>query len=62
MRRDDERPYTIDDLVSHEKRQMGFVLLILVAAMVYFAGQRLVGPPDEAPRPDAAPVGSSSGR
>jgi hypothetical protein len=54
---DDERPYSLDDLVAHEKRQMRLVLLVLLCAMLYFAGKRLLG---EAPAPDAgvAPVAS----
>lgn len=72
MPRDDERPYGIDDLVAHEKGQMRFVLLIMVLAMIYFAGQRVIGPdtagpdtgpdtaPETAPDPGAAPVRSGS--
>ncbi len=67
MPRDDERPYGIDDLVAHEKGQMRFVLLIMVLAMIYFAGQRVFGPeigpdpgPEIAPDPGAAPVTSGS--
>lgn len=58
MPRDDERPYGIDDLVAHEKGQMRFVLLIMVLAMIYFAGQRFVGSAAPPPTPDAAPVTS----
>lgn len=51
---EDERPYSLDDLVSHEKRQMRLVLLIMLAAMLYFVGQRLFRPP--AGDPGVAPV------
>jgi hypothetical protein len=44
----DERPYSLDDLVSHEKRQMRFILLIMLCAMLYFAGKRLFGPAEDA--------------
>jgi hypothetical protein len=44
VRPGDDEPYTVDDLVAHEKRQMRFVLVILLAAMAYFIGQRLLGP------------------
>lgn len=56
----DERPYGLDDLIAHEKGQMRLVLLVMVLAMLYFAGQRLVGPSTTGPAPDAAPVTSSS--
>lgn len=60
MPRDDERPYGIDDLVAHEKGQMRLVLLVMILAMIYFAGQRLAGPAREPAAPGAAPVGSGS--
>lgn len=59
MARDDERPYELDDLIAHEKGQMRLVLLVMVLAMLYFAGQRLMGPSQPTPAPDAAPVTSS---
>lgn len=46
---DDERPYSLDDLVAHEKRQMRLVLLILLGAMLYFAGKRLFGDGEPGP-------------
>lgn len=59
MRRDDERPYGLDDLVAHEKGQMRLVLLVMVLAMIYFAGQRLVGGSGPPRAPEAAPVTSA---
>ncbi|MCO5165571.1 MAG: hypothetical protein M9894_04270 [Planctomycetes bacterium] len=56
----DERPYTLDDLVSHEKRQMRLVLLVLVLAMVYFAGRRVLDldvREPEGPAPVSSPAG-----
>lgn len=58
---EDERPYTLDDLVSHEKGQMRLVLLVLIVAMIYFAGRRVaIGP--EADPADVAPVGTREER
>lgn len=54
----DERPYTLDDLVAHEKRQTRFLLLLMLAAMLYFAGKSMLAP--RAPAPDAAPVASTT--
>jgi hypothetical protein len=57
---DEERPYTLDDLVSHEKRQMRLIALVLLVAMVVLVGRRVTS--DRAPAPDEegapAPVGS----
>lgn len=55
-------PYGLDDLVRHEKRQMGLVALLLVGAVVLTVGRRLGGPADGpaggVPPAGAAPVGS----
>lgn len=52
----EERPYTLDDLVSREKSQMRLVLVVMVVAMIYFAGKRVVGPETERAPGEAAPV------
>jgi hypothetical protein len=55
---DDDRPYSLDDLVAHEKRQTRFLLLLMLAAMLYFAGKTLLGSREAAPGADVAPVES----
>lgn len=42
---EDERPYTLDDLVAHEKRQTRLLLLLMLGAMLYFAGRAMLGGP-----------------
>lgn len=56
-----ERPYGLDDLVAHEKRQMRLVLVVLVVAVVgYGLRGRLGGARGDgaAAAPGSAAVGS----
>lgn len=53
-----EEPYTVDDLIADEKRQLRFVAVIFVLAVIYFAaGGKLPGGAGEGETP--APVTSA---
>lgn len=72
----DERPYGLDDLVAHEKRNLRLVLAIFLAAMGWYALRGRVRPgPDpgagaqpaearsaEGARRSTAPIGSTAPR
>lgn len=51
-----EKPYGLDDLVRHEKRQIWFTALLLIGAVVVTVGRQWT----RDGRSDPAPVGSGA--
>ena len=60
MKPDDEERFTVDDLIAHEKRQMRFVLVVLLLAVLYFAGRQLLSSEPVVEEPPALPVPSGA--
>ncbi len=52
-----DRPYGLDDLVAHEKRNMRLILVVLLVAVAWYAARGRPAPSgDPAPAPTAPVV------